>query len=90
MGLDEAFAGRDEVSGDGTHESGGSDGLASMLTKESHHTAGILQGGDIGIHVHTVDVLYFQGDVTFQDGGDALWYVHGGFFADRGPYRPIN
>jgi len=71
-GFDEAFDGSDEISGQGTHESGGSDGLAAMLTKEVHHPAGILQAGDIGIQVHAVEALDFQSDVIFQNGGEAL------------------
>ncbi len=34
MSFDEAFDGGHKVSGDGTHESRGSDGLATMPTKE--------------------------------------------------------
>src|SRR5215471_17599709 len=80
----------DEVSGEGTHESGGSDGLAAMLTKEVHHPAGIRQAGDIGIQVHAVDALHLQSDVIFQKGSEALWYAHDGSFADRGPHGPTN
>jgi len=71
--LDEALDRGHELSRHGTHEGGGSDRLASMLTKELHHPAGILQVGDVGIEVHAIDALHFQGDVVFQDRGDALW-----------------
>jgi hypothetical protein len=85
MSFDEAFDGSHKVSGKGTHESRGSDRLAAMLTKESHHAAGILQAGDIGIEVHAVDALYLQSDVILQDRSEAVCYAHGGSFAVHGP-----
>src|SRR5215472_14483699 len=63
MGFDKAFDGSDEVSGHGTPESRGSNGLAAMRAKEADHAAALLQAENIGIQVHAVDALDFEGDV---------------------------
>ena len=66
----EILEGRDEVFGDGIHESAGGELVAAMKAEEVDDALFALQRRDVDVEIHAVDSLDFEGDVLGEDVGN--------------------
>src|SRR5205823_10388337 len=62
---------------DRLEEHGRGNRVTAMLAQEANHAQFVLEPGDVGVEIHPVDALHFQGHMLLQDFREGLGQSHG-------------